>query len=337
VSRFALYWPSLHDYILAGAEDLASRGHEVSVVSLNATISSPARNVAFSRFTDWSTTAFRPDVEVFCGWHVPEITQLLRVSRERASLRLLYFDTQWSGRLRQIVRLPAARMRLRRQFDGCFVPGSRQVEFAERLGFDSSRILSGALTFQSALLHSVPLIDANGSDARRQFLFVGRPVREKGFDLLLSGYEMYHAEASSPWPLVIAGNAVARTTGPERYIGFVNHVRLAEEMARSSCLVLPSRFEPYGAVVLEAAAAGLLLLVTAQVGAQTDLVHAGRNGFVIEPVQSSGVAAALHRVAALSPDELAAASSASRQAADAFTPAAWADSMEQALRWSGSR
>lgn len=197
--------------------------------------------------------------------------------------------------------------------------------------------MPGALTYRSSLLHAVPLLDADSYAERRQFIFVGRPVHEKGYDVLLAGYEQYHAEAADPWALVIVGDAPVRPAAPERYLGFVDHERLAAEMARSTCLILPSRFEPYGAVVLEAAAAGLVLLVSGAVGAQTDLLSEGVNGFVIPEVDSARVAEALHRVSALTPSELAAASVVSRRAAAAFTPVVWADSLERALRWAAPK
>lgn len=335
MARIALYWPSVQDYVIAGAEELAARGHEVSLVIVGSSVSGHHNGVFFVGSDNWDSKAYAADLELFCGWHLPAITKYLRVRSAVRAVRLLYFDTQWRATPRQLLRLPVARLRLTRTFDGCFVPGARQVEFAERLGFTHDRIMTGALTFHSTLFGTVPLINAGNINQRRQFVFAGRAVPEKGYDVVLSGYEEYRAEASQPWRLVIAGNATPRSGGHENYVGFVDHEQLARIMARSSCLVLPSRYEPYGAVVLEAAAAGLHLLVTDEVGARADLLHVGVNGFEIDPVDSHGVAQAMHRISSLTTSAMTAGSRASRQSAAAFTPTAWANSMEWALRWRG--
>ena len=88
--------------------------------------------------------------------------------------------------------------------------------------------------------------------------------------------------------------------------------------------VLPSRSEPWGMVLNEAAAAGLPLVATEESGAAHDLIEEGVNGF---RVPAGDVAALRDRLTRLADDpgvprECGARS---RELARGFTPEAWAE------------
>ena len=95
--------------------------------------------------------------------------------------------------------------------------------------------------------------------------------------------------------------------------------------------VLPSRSEPWGMVLNEAAAAGLPLVATEAVGAAHDLIEPGANGFRV-PVND--VAALAEALRALEADaELRRAyGERSREVVGRFRPEAWADAVSAAAR-----
>ena len=79
--------------------------------------------------------------------------------------------------------------------------------------------------------------------------------------------------------------------------GVVPGEQLAEALASSLCLVLPSRREGYGLVVVEAAAKGTpSLLVAGPDNAGAELIEEGINGFVAEDVEPETIAAAIIRI-----------------------------------------
>jgi len=79
--------------------------------------------------------------------------------------------------------------------------------------------------------------------------------------------------------------------------GFVPAEELAEALRRASCMVLPSRREGYGLVVVEAAAAGTPSVVVAGPdNAATELVEDGRNGFIAPSASPDDLSAAIVRV-----------------------------------------
>jgi glycosyltransferase involved in cell wall biosynthesis len=112
------------------------------------------------------------------------------------------------------------------------------------------------------------------------FLFAGAPIMRKGFDLLLEAFARVVAiEPSATLRLVGPRGGEAAREGMT-FVGPVGQTKLAAEMSRADCLVLPSRNDSYGMVVAEALAAGLPVVVSDMVGA-AELVVPGENGWVV--------------------------------------------------------
>ncbi len=79
--------------------------------------------------------------------------------------------------------------------------------------------------------------------------------------------------------------------------GFVAEDQLRSTLRRGLCLVLPSRREGYGLVVVEAAAMGVpSVVVRGPDNAATELVEEGQNGAVAESVEPDELAGAILRV-----------------------------------------
>jgi len=79
--------------------------------------------------------------------------------------------------------------------------------------------------------------------------------------------------------------------------GFVSEDRLRRSLRRALCLVLPSKREGYGLVVIEAAALGVpSVVVRAPDNAATELVEEGENGAIADSAEPDELAAAILRV-----------------------------------------
>lgn len=79
--------------------------------------------------------------------------------------------------------------------------------------------------------------------------------------------------------------------------GFVSAERVESALARALCMVLPSRREGYGMVVIEAAASGTpSVVVDGPDNAAADLVSEGENGYVAPSASPEDLAAAIERV-----------------------------------------
>ena len=79
--------------------------------------------------------------------------------------------------------------------------------------------------------------------------------------------------------------------------GRVEPERVERELARALCMILPSRREGYGMVVVEAAALGTPSVVVAGPdNAAADLISEGENGYVVPSASPADLAGAIERI-----------------------------------------
>jgi glycosyltransferase involved in cell wall biosynthesis len=138
-------------------------------------------------------------------------------------------------------------------------------------------------------------------------VFAGRHIPEKRAPLVVSAYERARRELPElrcviygdgpDRPEVLRLIAELGLEGSVEAPGFVAHDRLDEALRHALCLVLPSRREGYGMVVIEAASKGTpSVLVADPDNAAVELVDEGVNGFVAPSADPAEVAAAILRV-----------------------------------------
>ena len=116
-----------------------------------------------------------------------------------------------------------------------------------------------------------------------RFVYVGRISKQKGCDTLVRSF----VELQSLNPeigLTVIGSVVDNEiiVGAKgiKYIPQLSHSQLAEELNNHDVLVLPSAFDSFGMVVVEAMACGLPAIVSEHVGAR-ELVVPGKTGHIV--------------------------------------------------------
>ena len=167
-----------------------------------------------------------------------------------------------------------------------FGPGLAQINVIPN-GIDSSRW---------------PFADRRKHSGPPELLFFGRLEYEKGVhDLIAALPKIRRAHPGTT--LTIAGDGtqqdwlvgVARkhkVLKAVRFVGRTDHDRLLELLHRTDVAVLPSHYEPFGIVALEAAAAGAPL-VTTNVGGLGEAVIDGQTGLSCPPRDVAALAAAV--------------------------------------------
>jgi glycogen(starch) synthase len=138
-------------------------------------------------------------------------------------------------------------------------------------------------------------------------VYFGRLEWEKGVHDLLGALPKVR-RAFPGTRLVVAGQgrqaaalvAQSRKLRVRRSVDFVGHLpdrTLVALLAAADVVVLPSRYEPFGIVALEAAAAGAPL-VASTAGGLAELVVDGETGLSVTPGDVDGIAAAVRAVLA---------------------------------------
>lgn len=272
-------------------------------------------------------STLQPQVILISGWDVPAY----RLRSSPGRLRVLCMDNQWRATPRQWAGVAASPIVIRRWFDKAFVAGPRQADFAQRLGFRPNDVIQGLYAADTD--HYTPTAEQMRR-TRSGFVFVGRLVPSKGLDALLEGYRRYRQKerhlGRQAWPLHICGS------GPlERLVdswadsdivvhGFLGADNLKSVLASCSALVVPSRFEPWGVVVHEAAAMGLGVIASHSVGSTEWFAREGANGFTFGVDRPDQIALALERFSGMSSVEISSVRDLSYRLAAAWTPPDWA-------------
>jgi glycosyltransferase involved in cell wall biosynthesis len=299
--RLAVLWAGLSGYLAAGLRELQRQGTELFVAHSEFATNAPFSREEFGfidRRIEWRgspnpaslSTAlrqFNPQGILVAGWHIRGYRPILRKYGGKIP-RIMCMDNQWRGTTKQWLGILTARVFVHPLCDQVWVPGERQASFAARLGFPGSEVMRGmyCCDFDAFSQEAERRL---GSSARlpRAFLFTGRLVPEKGLDVLVLSYRRYRQLSSDPWPLLVCGEGPWRARLANepgiRLIGFVQPSKLPQTFAGAACLVLPSKFEPWGVVVHEAAAAGLAIIASTEVGSTAHLLQDGYNGFLFSP------------------------------------------------------
>ena len=101
--------------------------------------------------------------------------------------------------------------------------------------------------------------------------------------------------------------------------------------AEASVFVLPSRKEPWGVVVHEAATTGLPIICSDACGAAVHLIHDGYNGFVFESGNVSDLARCLLTISQLDEHKRKVMSRRSWELSKQYTPDRWAETLIQGV------
>lgn len=181
--------------------------------------------------------------------------------------------------------------------DAAFTYGERGREHLLSLGVNPQKIIircqAAALPIGYELgnviknrLHSVPKGDSP------QFLFVGRLSGDKGIDLMLQGF----SATLSKYPLasmIIIGRGpdeaelknIADKLGIAERVQFLGGMELNNIVSyyqKATCLILPSRKEPWGLVANEALHYGCPVIVSDNCGCVPELFYGKSAGIVFK-------------------------------------------------------
>ncbi len=244
-----------------------------------------------------TVVAQNPDVVVVCGWFIPAYTKLVFDRRLANAKFVMGIDTTFQNTWRQWL----GRYRLRRFFrriDRVMVAGERSFMLARYLGFSEDQIRRGNYGIDFDLFGQVyRLRQTSPNGWPTKFLFTGRYVPEKGISVMLEAYQAYCRQVSDPWPLTCCGKGpldklIAQASNVTD-AGFKQPSVLRDVYREHSVLILPSVFEPWGQVIVEAAAAGMSVIATESCGASVEMIRSYYNGMTVPTGDPQALAKAM--------------------------------------------
>lgn len=255
-----------------------------------------------------ASSHFRPDVlHVQCfsnnGAYATAFSALARVPLVVTLQGETFMDdNDIYGRSLQLRTWLRLGLRRARMVTGC---SQYTLDDARRFGLDSSR---SRVVFNGVDLDEGS-VGAN-SPEERYVLALGRVVHNKGFDLLLKAFARVAPDVPD-LTLVIAGDGralpslrseVAALGLAHRvaFPGLADRAQVENLMRGAAMVVVPSRVEPFGIVVLEAWRAAKAVIATNR-GGIPEFTTDGRDALLVDPTDTARLGEAI-RVLASDPD-----------------------------------
>lgn len=259
----------------------------------------------------------RPFAVGLSGYGMPESRRMLQWCRRNDAARILMSETKADDAPRHWLKEMVKRYLVSR-FDSALCGGTPHRRYLEQLGMKPERIFEkydvvDNETFATAAeqvrrqpeaFRQLPGLN----DPRPFFLVSSRMIERKNLRNLLLAFDSYRRAQPQGWRLVILGTgpreAALRALVSERTIpdvvfaGFQQMEQLVAYYALAAVFIHPARQEQWGLVVNEAMACGLPVLVSKTVGAASDLVKEGSNGFTFDPSEAGQLDALLQKVSA---------------------------------------
>lgn len=231
-------------------------------------------------------------------------------------------DAQWEGKRNNYIKKFLFPFSYARVFTHIQCAGSRQVDYAMRIGFRKAQVITPFYCAQNDVYYAVD-IERKREAYPRRFLFVGRLNEVKGIREMLAAWGSIKDRRG--WTLTLVGNGPLEAEleayrGDVDILPFMQQQDIAALMQESGCSMVPSRHEPWGLVIHEAAAAGMPLIVSSVCGATDQFVADGVNGIVLHEVSASSIRQAMQQVIAMTSEQLLSMSHESRMMSKSIQP-----------------
>ncbi|MCS3663490.1 glycosyltransferase involved in cell wall biosynthesis [Salinibacter ruber] len=231
------------------------------------------------------------DVHVFCGFHnYPDTYWAFRQAIGRQAWVGMFAEggathdglKAWLRRKRYWIHA----LRWRRGMDFLLTPGEIGVEWYAGCGFPREKILPFGYFVEAEMRDDWESMSDGGIETH--LLYVGKLISRKGVDILLRALSQLETES---WHLQVVGSGdqqLALRSLTERldlgknveWRGNLPNDQVRQSMKDAECLVLPSRYDGWGAVVNESLHAGTPVIVTSACGA-ADLIQTETLGNVV--------------------------------------------------------
>lgn len=206
------------------------------------------------------------------------------------------FDVTRSPGARRVV-IAAERLLSHRAHKIVAISDAERVQ-GEQAGIDPRKIV----VVHNGIDSSVPTGQASWSDPRLKLLFVGRLDRQKGVDVLLAAVHTMGADVCVRIvgeQVVSSGPGLAsrNTLSHIEFLGWQDKSSVAAQINACDVVVMPSRWEGFGLVAIEAMRAGKPVVASA-VGGLTEVVVDGVTGRLVAPDDPAALGATLAALAA---------------------------------------
>ena len=174
----------------------------------------------------------------------------------------------------------------RRKISGILAIGNGALEWYSDRGFDDKKIFPFAYFLNDTILKT----ESNSvNNPKFKFIFVGQAIKRKNIDLLLEALSLLKVKKQFELEIIGNGelkkNLIAKCNQllPKK-VKWINKIPISQvpkKIANADCLVLPSYFDGWGAVVSESLMVGTPVICSDKCGSST-IVRASGFGYIFK-------------------------------------------------------
>lgn len=174
----------------------------------------------------------------------------------------------------------------KRKINGILAIGSKSSEWYTNRGFDKKKIFP----FAYFLNESISLTKSNSiNNPLFKFIFVGQLIKRKNVDILIES--LSSLKTKQKFELEIIGNGPLKKDlinkankilpNKVKWIDNITISQVPKKIANADCLILPSFFDGWGAVVSESLMVGTPVICSDTCGS-SEVVKAGKFGYIFK-------------------------------------------------------
>ena len=280
-----------------------------------------------------SLQSWAPELIYVAGWADNDYNKIARIWKKKVPV-IFGVDNPWKGTIKQKIATYIGNAFIKKMATNLWVPGYPQYEFVRRLGFPANRILF------NLYCADVDKFYRKENSFRKRIIYAGRMVEYKRPHWLTEIFSeiVTTSSAFEDWELLMVGNGPLYEKLKHQYghvrqitiIPFVQPDELVQLYHQSCIFCMPSLNEHWGLVVHEAAAAGLVLLLSDTCGAASSFLIHGFNGSLFRSMEKSDFKKQLLSLMEKQEPELNVMGEGSRELSGKISLAIWAASLMSA-------
>lgn len=242
----------------------------------------------------------RYETVVVGGWNHIESFWAALYTRSSSRRLVLWSETPLLGPIPRRPLRSAWKRTVIRASDAYAVPGSSAGAYLQAHGAPSEHISIAPNAVDTAFWSAgTRSRAATGSEV--VLLYSGRLVESKGLDIAFAAFR--NSRLFSRATLLVAGDGPARAKleaaapAGTRFLGAQSPTQLRKLYHAADMLVFPSRYDPWGLVVNEAACASLAAVASDGSGVARDILRDGKNALVTRAGDVDSMRLAFDRIA----------------------------------------
>lgn len=309
--KIAISWNELPKYAAYPLAEIIKKNPALEIISIKSKLPIDNLEKILNKKIHWVENEYLkwddlnlevPQIYFQAGWYKKSFSSLGKEVKKNGGKVVLLSDNSYKNNFRQLIGSIFYKLKYLKYFDAVWVPGASGEKLMRFYGVPQEQIFQGLYCSNEKIFKKGVKI----SKRPKTFLFVGKLIKEKGFQELVNAFKIF-LKKNQNWKLTIVGNGPLKEIIPKHdcieYFNFKNPEEIAIFMKKSRFLVLPSHSDHWPLVVNEGTLCGCGLILSSVVGNIPELSN-NKNSIIFKSNSSESLLRAIEKSIELSETDL---------------------------------